>query len=500
INSANETAAEIIRLEAEISNYESLVKGGGANKFPMGVPEAEEVKKYSDKLISLREKKNNQAPRASVSKKIALVLAVVAVVALGAGAAMMFMQKMLYGGILLGVGGVLALAGIFTYFTGQINSMKVVPTAESSGLENEIRSFLARCGYYSDGGIEVDFNNLTRDLEIYNSSVEERAKYETLLSEKRAEADGHKARVLAFLARYDFDGENIQADLTRLGALATEYTALNAEKEDTIKRSDAGKTEIEEYTHAIQNILSKYSIAPRANLSELANEIERDSAEADRLIANIERLEKRAADYKAENGLEERPAGEEDTQSIDAELSRKREELSLLDRDIADDEAAVERLAELREELETALEEEAALKKKYDILVKTLYLLEQAEQNLKDRYVSPVKNSFLNYSGLLETVLGERVAFDKDFKVRFERGGELRSDTHLSAGQKSLCALCLRLALIDNMYKGEKPFIIMDDPFVHLDGEHMKRAEVLLKELAKNKQIIYFCCHESRQI
>ena len=97
-------------------------------------------------------------------------------------------------------------------------------------------------------------------------------------------------------------------------------------------------------------------------------------------------------------------------------------------------------------------------------------------------------------------MLGEKVTFDKNFNIKFERGGENRSDAHLSAGQNSLCALCLRLSLIDNMYKGAKPFIIMDDPFVHLDGVHMARAEKLLKELSNDRQIIYFCCHESRQI
>ena len=501
IASANGTAADVIKLEAEIANYEDLIKDGSV-KFPTGVPAEEEVKKYNDKLISLREKKNKQAPNGSLSKKIAYVLSAVAVVALGVGAGLMFVKMWLYGGILLGIGGVVALAGIFTYFTGQINSMReAVPTAVNSELENEIRSFLARYGYYSDGGIEVDFNNLSRDLELYNIVLAEHDKYAKLIEEKRAEADGAKARVLSFLNGYNFTGENAQADLTRLGTTVAEYASLKAEKEDFAKRTEAGKAEIEEYTRTVNNILSKYSIEGGEDLGALAAEIERDRNEYDRLADNTIRLEKRADDYKAENDLKERPEfGEEDTLSIDASLSKKRDELSLLDREIADDEGAVERLAELREELETAQEEELVLRKKYDILVRTLTLLEQAEQNLKDRYVSPVKNSFLNYSGPLETVLGERVSFDKDFKVRFERGGELRSDTHLSAGQKSLCALCLRLALIDNMYKGDKPFIIMDDPFVHLDNAHMHRAEVLLKELAKSKQIIYFCCHESRQV
>lgn len=497
--SANGDAAEIIRLEAEISNYERLAAGGAQSKFPAGVPDADEVKKYSDRLISLREKKNQQSTPASAGKKIPIIIAAFALALLCAGVGLMFVHT-IAGGVTLIVGAVCVLVAIFVYFKSQINSMK--PTKEEHGEEeNEIKMFLAKCGYFSEGGIEVDFNNLLRDIEIYNTEVKERENYTVLLNEKRAAVNEVKTRVNSFLKKYNFTGENAQAELTRLGALTAEYGALKSEKEGVSDRLAANKEEIEEYRRTADKILLKYEIAVRGNLGDTAAEIERDGNEAERLKENIERLERRASAFREENGLNERPAeGEEDTRSIDTTLAATRDELSILDREISDDEASVESLAEIREELETAQEEELALRKKYELLLATSSLLERAEQSLKDRYVFPVKNSFLNYSGLLERALGEKVTFDKDFKVKFERNGEDRSDAHLSAGQKSLCALCLRLALIDNMYKGDKPFIIMDDPFVHLDNEHMRRAEVLLKELAQNRQIIYFCCHESRKI
>jgi uncharacterized protein YhaN len=50
------------------------------------------------------------------------------------------------------------------------------------------------------------------------------------------------------------------------------------------------------------------------------------------------------------------------------------------------------------------------------------------------------------------------------------------------------------------MYPNEQQFIIMDDPFVHLDEEHMSRTAALMADLAKTRQILYFCCHESRSI
>ena len=498
ISSMQDTAAELIRLNAEITNLEGLTLGSSEHKFAVRAPEREEVKRYGDKLALLREKRAQ--PKKSTGKVLAIILVILAAASLGGGSWMIYIKNFVFGGMLLGAGALLVVAGLFTYFKGQLNGMSATATKEITDLENDIRSFLSRFGYYTDGGVEVDYNNLERDFEIYNLNRDEKEKNEVLLGEKRVAAAEAKSKLLTFLRRYGFPGENAQAELTRLGALAAEYVALNAEKEECDARKEASAADIEKLTQTVNGILEKYAIEQRGNPGGLASELQRDRAEYDRLCDNIERLEKRASDYREEHNLTERPETVEDVQSIDAELSRKREELSLLDRVISDDEGSVERLEELREELDNALAEESALKRKHALIVKTLELLEKAEQNLKDKYIFPVKNSFLSYSELLERVLGERVSFDKNFKVRFERGGEERSDAHLSAGQRSLCALCLRLALIDNMYKKEKPFIIMDDPFVHLDGEHMERAGKLLKELARGRQIIYFCCHESRKI
>ena len=501
ISSLNETVAETIRLDAEIANLESLLKEKTEGKFAVGVPDEEVVKKYGAKLASLRERRAaKQLSGSRKSKAVAMMFVILAVICAGAGIVLIFYHSILYGGVLLGVGGVFVLGGLFTYFKGQINRMSAIPLVGSE-LENEIRSFLARYGYYSDGGVEVDYNNLVRDVEEYAANKAEREKNEALSAAKKAESNEKKEKVKSFLESYGLTGENGQAELTRLWTLVAEYVALNKEKEEFEARSLSTGAEVEKHSETVTAILEKYSIERREGISGLAAEIERDRAEADRLNESIARLEKRASDYREENGLTDRPVdGEEDVQSIDAELSASRERLSLLDREISEDEALVDRLEEYKEELKQAKEEECALKEKHKLISKTLEFLERAEGNLKDRYISPVKNSFLNYSNLLEKVLGEKVVFDKDFKVKFERGGENRSDEHLSAGQKSLCALCLRLALIDNMYKDDKPFIIMDDPFVHLDREHMSRAQELVKGLALGRQIIYFCCHESRKI
>ena len=86
------------------------------------------------------------------------------------------------------------------------------------------------------------------------------------------------------------------------------------------------------------------------------------------------------------------------------------------------------------------------------------------------------------------------------FRLRFEQNGIERSDLHWSAGQRSLCAFCFRMALLENMYPGERPFLILDDPFVNLDAAHMDRVRQVLQKLSEKWQLIYFTCHESRAI
>ena len=67
-----------------------------------------------------------------------------------------------------------------------------------------------------------------------------------------------------------------------------------------------------------------------------------------------------------------------------------------------------------------------------------------------------------------------------------------------TSGKQDLVGVCMRMALVEAMYKEEKPFLIFDDPFVNLDDNNIKGAMKLLDEIAKNYQVIYFTCSESR--
>jgi uncharacterized protein YhaN len=56
--------------------------------------------------------------------------------------------------------------------------------------------------------------------------------------------------------------------------------------------------------------------------------------------------------------------------------------------------------------------------------------------------------------------------------------------------------LAARLALCDLIFGEKLPPLLMDDPFVKFDPARREAALQLCKELASDRQIILFTCHD----
>ncbi len=229
----------------------------------------------------------------------------------------------------------------------------------------------------------------------------------------------------------------------------------------------------------------------------------------DRLLKNLDALaplardaQKAAAEaesYRQAHRLTgQMPQLTADPELLSRQIELQRDRLARLEREILEDEHHLEDLAESPLLLERALEEEAALRQRYRLLTAARDCLVEAEAALKAQHIDPVRSRFDVYADALADALGAQVELDKNFGLfLLEKGGQY-SDRHLSAGQRAVVALCLRLALLDNLYPGDKPPIILDDPFVFLDGAHLEKAKALVKSLSRQWQILYFTCHESR--
>ena len=110
----------------------------------------------------------------------------------------------------------------------------------------------------------------------------------------------------------------------------------------------------------------------------------------------------------------------------------------------------------------------------------------------------PVMSGFRKYYTILTGCEPDAYNLDADTKLTVMEQNMPRDIGYLSAGKQDLVGVCMRMALVEAMYKEEKPFLIFDDPFVNLDDNNIKGAMKLLDEIAKNYQVIYFTCSESR--
>ena len=448
----NRECSEYSGNEVLIKSAEKELSAGEANARFEGIDEAKLqhiagcIEKYRKADAALKA----AVPVAAPPKKntLLLVLAILAVVLIGAGICLTFV--ILYLGIALLAAGVLVLlADGFLYLKRRMDTQGV-PNAGDMNLRSEMaeaetkaRAFLAPLGYYSDSVI-ADYTAFAAAYENYKNSLADRAQTE-------GKIDGLRKR-------NDEIYDKVQAAIL-----------------------SCGQPKTDDICGAIADLIQK-----RRLLDGLKDE--------------YAALEARAEKYKSDNNLDGIVIPEEEETDTYFELDLKRKQLVSCDNEISADESDVEQLPDRENEKETVEERIKLLEHRREIISLTEEYLAAAERNLKERYIAPIKGRFDYYADKIKSALGGKLKMDEDFSLSFESGGELRSEKHLSAGLKSVCGLCLRFALIDNMFKDEKPFIIMDDPFVNLDGVNMGGTAEILRELSKDMQIIYFTCHESREV
>ena len=163
---------------------------------------------------------------------------------------------------------------------------------------------------------------------------------------------------------------------------------------------------------------------------------------------------------------------------------------------------------DLEMEIEKALD-------KYQKIEKTRDYLRKAKDNFLSKYLNPVKKNFDHYYKVLSSneipsnelssnefsssaKYSDSISMDTDVTLLVMDEGRQREISYMSDGIKSLMGLALRFALCDAIFKNEKPFILLDDPFTDLDDDNLLRAKRLVKDMAKDYQVIYLSCSKAR--
>ena len=108
-----------------------------------------------------------------------------------------------------------------------------------------------------------------------------------------------------------------------------------------------------------------------------------------------------------------------------------------------------------------------------------------------------MQDSLKKYFGYISDV-EKNLKIDIDLDVTVEENGADKSIEYFSKGYQNLFEICKRFALTDVLFTGEKPFVVLDDPFYNLDDKKLQSALKLIEKLSNDYQIVYLVCHESR--
>ncbi len=252
------------------------------------------------------------------------------------------------------------------------------------------------------------------------------------------------------------------------------------------------------------------SINSETDIIDTLYKLKEQSAYYRRTLDELRRAKGEKDAFEAENDMERIMSFKPDEKlssvdSLNKELSKATDELEAVQsnilnyirqRDSLKDER--DRISEEEECLWALEREKERLQRKYDSLKLTKALLEKAKDSFTSKYTGPVKRSFNKYYKIITGEEINRYDIDAAINISIMEMGDKRDVSLLSRGCKDIAGLCMRMAFIDAMYKEEKPFIILDDPFVNFDDEKLRGGISLLKEISREYQVIYFTCHESR--
>ena len=284
---------------------------------------------------------------------------------------------------------------------------------------------------------------------------------------------------------------------------AERVTRYKQDYDSACERKEQSETDIREFLH-------KYQLT-NDTWENLIDHVEEE-------IRDIENEEKKLRENKQKLNefLKENPGIEKIEPTEETELTNP-EALKLSEKEMQDEMDRLEdNLRERRQEcdrlrremekipswedtiarIQTELE---ADKKKCEITEHTLELLKQAKDNLANSYVGKVERGFEKYANTLFRGKLGRVIVDKELEVYIDESGINREIRSFSAGTVDALMLCMRLSLVDALFCEEKPFLILDDPFVNLDDVHTKYALEILNKIAEDHQVVYLVCNSSRQ-
>ena len=352
---------------------------------------------------------------------------------------------------------------------------------------------------YEVSDVELTYNLYKKDLSDYNDMKRDVERNEEINKGIKERSDEFNKTIDTILLKNKIiRREDFAKQLTEIKDNLDFFkkynpTYINKKNNDNLKL---------EYKKKITSILDTHNIAYDNNFVLVVNNIISDfkdfNSAKEQRIDLIEKKDKFIKDNNLEGFVFENVEQEEENLRIQHE--QKKAELDTKDDEINQNEERVAKRDAINDEINANLDLIKNYEEKIEIAKLAAEALLSAHKDMDAKFIDPIKDSFVSYANKIYEKIGTNVSMNYDYEIKYDVKGQLRESKDLSDGERAIMMLALRFAVLDSMYKNHDSLIILDDPFGSLDPTKLEKAKELIKDLSNDWQIIYFTCHESRNI
>ncbi len=489
-------------------------------RFPSGAPEEEKIRAAytacemaQKRLQACTEAEKQPLPRASALPWIlgalgALLLAACTIPVFGA---------LVY--LFLGAGVDLVIAAPIVGLFGRAKRQRVLSERRQASADAKrkydetaaaVERFLASYG--------VKEADLARALSELSFAARQYREALARCKQRRGDMEGLQAeidRILAFL-RPSFalfglqlgDREDYRDEIEALRRDIVRVNGVRARNEKRRGELAAARNELAACREEWAPFAKRFDIGGTRSPSECWRVVRERETEYRRLVGEIEKKKDALAAFLKNKRLENDPSGETvvsyealvdreralqtEAEALQDTQNRARHHMETLSLD-------ADRMSDVGALKQRLSEELAAARENSNTVAQAMLFLEEAKTALSTRYLGDMQKSFTRFLAALTEDTPPESVMDPSFEVSLRAGGKTHAIESFSRGWRDAVQFCVRLSLTDALYaEGEKPFLLLDDPFVNLDDTRLRAARHLLEMLSREYQIVYMVCHADR--
>lgn len=325
------------------------------------------------------------------------------------------------------------------------------------------------------------------------------------INEKEEIAKKYQIEIDDFISNFEHQNENSLSFLYSLRSKVKELQDCQNKAIELNEKINEIKKYIAVASQEINSFVSKFNLPnPSSSNQEKFNLLEKvkedfieDNKLMQEILVNLQEFKK---DNITINNVENIDINkiQEEERLLQEEIDLHRENKAKLVNKIDRIKSELENLDNLENQVEELKAEKDFYSQQLKNIVGAKKFLEKANDNLTAKYRDPMKNSLNKYLKYILQSNYQEYDVDTELKISYQKFGQARELDYLSKGYQGVVDLCIRFALVDCLFGKEKPFIILDDPFVNMDESKLNQALSLIKEFSKEYQIIYLVCHNSR--